>query len=345
MIDTIRFRIPVSFDVREKILAKCVETSRFDHISEQEIFRFSRQDLELGSFDRKVSIYLPDDDYCILEFSVPKFLLGHNVFLISFEEFWNGVCRMDSVLKKYFGDFPDYNFWEIMRIDLCYAWKFQEQSQAESMLDLLANFNFPRKKKCTYDTSVMYIGKTYSLKFYLKYPEYFTHDFRFLRDHGYPDFAYNILNVSRGVLRFEATLRSQYLHYHFGKKHVFMEHLTKSKLFDMMVSLFGYYMGGFDIKYATKRASKKRLQDYFGKKKGGRLWVFYIYLLSEGKQNLLGIYEPSTIYQYLREIREAGIKLSYKKVNFDNFQLSIPSKNVVNDIGLFAKSRKGRANK
>jgi II/X family phage/plasmid replication protein len=228
-----------------------------------------------------------------------------------------------------------------MRLDLCYAWKLAEEYRAERILDILQNFTFSKKKKYMFDSSVMYVGKTYSLKFYLKYPEFFKHDFKFLKDLGHLNFAYSMLNNARGVIRFEATLRSQYLHYHFEKPNIYMKDLTRDKLMLIMVLLFNKYMGGFPIKYTDKVSIKKQLQDYWGLKKGGRLWVFYIYLISEGRENLKDIYSSSTIYQYIRELREAGISLSFQNINFDDFKLSIPSPDCVNNIEESVIARKG----
>jgi II/X family phage/plasmid replication protein len=332
MIDTIRFKINLSDLQYKNIVKYCVDTLKVDNLLKKEIFHISKKDLSVGSWNRKISLYLPEVNVCFLEFSVPKFKNGHNVWLISYKEFLGVITKLNNILKEYFGSFPSFKKWIITRIDLCYAWKLETEERAERILDVLQNFEFSKKKKSVYDTSVMYVGKTFSLKFYLKYPEYFKHDFKYIRDNGFLDLAYNTLERSRGIIRFEVTLRSQYLRYHFEERNVMIKHMTEDRLWDIMVSLFTKYMMGFPLKYSSRKQIKEELQSYYGVKKGGRLWIFYVYLISEGKENLKEIYAQSTIWQYLRELRDIGIPLSYQDIKFKDFNLSIPSSNVVNKI-------------
>jgi II/X family phage/plasmid replication protein len=236
-------------------------------------------------------------------------------------------------LEEFFGDFPFRANWQLMRIDLCYAWKFETQDQAEVMLDILRSFNFGRKKKATYDTSVMYVGQSYSLKFYLKHPEFFRHDFKILRDLGHVDFAYRMLDVAKGVLRFEVTLRKPFLNYHFGKKKIYVKDLREEKLWSIIYQLFDRFMGGFNIKYKTKQQIKALLITAWGKKKGGRLNVFYSYFITEGKSACREIYASSTVWQYLREIKQAGVPLTYQELKVFDLDLTIPSRLVINPCG------------
>jgi len=331
MIDTVRFRIKITSNVYELIQKKSIDFTKYDNTSGIEIFRISKNEIPLGSFDRKVSVFCPDVDLCFLEFSVPKFINGQNVFLINFDDFHWAIHKVYDLLVEFFGDFTHYDEWEVMRLDLCYAWKFQEEANANLMLELLSSFNFSRKKKSVYDTSVMYIGQNYSLKFYLKYPEFYKHDFRILRDFGHENFAYRMLDISRGVLRFEVTLRRKYLVYHLGLKHIYLRDLKNDRLWDILIKLFSKYMGGFNLKYKQKSEIKQMLLTYWGKQKGRRLYMFYVFMITEGKKVSKQFYSPSTVYQYMRELKEANIPLTFEELKTYDMDLSIPSKFVVNN--------------
>jgi len=339
MIDTVRFRIKIRESVYKAIQKKSVDFTKYDNTSGIEIFRISKNEVPLGSFDRKVSIFLPDEDQCFLEFSVPKFINGQNVYLINFDDFKWAIDKVYKLLFNFFGDFEEVKYWEVMRLDLCYAWKFQDELQAGYMLELLQSFNFSRKKKSIYDTSVMYIGQNYSLKFYLKYPEFYKHDFRILRDFGHLDLAYKMLDVSRGVLRFEATLRRKYLTYHLHLKKIYIEDLNNDKLWSILKNIFSKYMGGFNLKYKQKSEIKQILLSYYGKPKGRRLYMFYVFLVTEGKRTSKQFYSPSTVYQYMRELKEAQIPLTFEELKNYDMDLSIPSKYAVNDVAMGVSPR------
>lgn len=332
MIDTVRFQIKITPKTYEAIRKKSVDFTKYDNTKNMELFRISKNEVPLGSFDRKVSIFVPDEDICYLEFSVPKFLNGHNIYLISFDEFKIAMKMVYASLTTFFGQFEEPETWQLMRLDLCYAWKFQSEEACGTMLELLASFDFPRKKKSIYDTSVMYHGQNYSMKFYQKYPEFYKHDHKILRDLGHLDFAYRMLDISKGVLRFEVTLRKKYLQYHLHKDKIYISDLQESRLWDIIKSLFSRYMGGFNLKFKQKSDIKKILQSYWGKEKGRRLYMFYIFLLSEGKKVSKQFYASSTVYQYMRELKEAQIPLTFNEFKNFDMDLTIPSNYVINNV-------------
>lgn len=332
MIDTIRFKIPLKFDTYTKIREKSIEITKYNNATEFEFWKVSTTSVNLGSFDHKINIFIPDSETCFIEFSVPKYLNGHNVFLISFKEFLFAISKLHKSLVELFNGFPDPIEWEIMRIDLCYAWKFLDQQGAEEILAILQTFDFPKKKKSIYDTSVMYIGASYSLKFYLKNPEYFKHDFKILRDNDFLNLAYQQLEISKGVLRFEVSLRKKYLKYHLNINKLYLNSpcFTEDKLWYIIKSLFNEYMGHFHLKYSSKANVKRILTRFYGHRKGSRLYMFWIFLVSEGKSSLKSLYASSTVYEYLRDLRKAEVPLSYDDLKSFDISLSIPSSFVVN---------------
>lgn len=333
MIDTVRFQIPISNAEYISIKSKAIETTKFDNSTNQQIFSISNVDAPLGSFTRKIHIFIPESNVCFIELSIPKFINGHNVFLISYKEFLVGVQKLWEKLDDYFGSFPVKEKWEIQRLDLCYAWKLKSQHDAEMVADILKNFDFPAKKKYVYDTSVMYQGATYSLKFYLKYDEFFRHDFKDLKKYGDTlDFAYKVLDISRGVIRFEATLRQKYLAYHFGKKDIYLIDINSDILYKELKLLFQKYLKGFNMAYQDKKEIKERLFVEFGPQKGAQLWKFYVFYLHEGEDGVKDVYAYSTKRQYIRELIQAGVSLSFEDLNQLKFKLDIPSDDVVNDF-------------
>ena len=181
---------------------RSIATSKVDNNKDHLIFRVYRTDLQLGSYDRNINLFVSESrpNFCFLEFSIPKYYYGNNVYLFyPSSDFQHVLELVENDLIKYFGDFPPIKTWDIFRLDLCYAWKFLDQKTSENVLEVLRSYAFSRKKSHNYDTSIMMTGSTYSVKWYLKKPEYYYHDFLQLLHQHKENYAYEIANVSEGV--------------------------------------------------------------------------------------------------------------------------------------------------
>ncbi|NEQ23555.1 MAG: hypothetical protein F6K28_31285, partial [Microcoleus sp. SIO2G3] len=107
---------------------------------------------------------------------------------------------------------PDPECWSVLRLDLCYAWRFADQRTAQHYLNSLKHLSYPKKKPIIYETSIMFPGGTFSLKFYLKEPEFKAHDRKeLLKAKASLEWIEHLELISTGVLRCEATLRTKYL--------------------------------------------------------------------------------------------------------------------------------------
>jgi hypothetical protein len=156
-----------------------------------------------------------DNAKLILEFSIPKYWYGHNVRLLY--DFLKALHVLKGALEQLFklrgrGKLCDPATWHLYRVDVCYAWQFPNQVSAQEYLDSLKHLHYPRKRPIIYPTSVVFQGATYTLKFYLKYPEFRTHDLKELvKSKASLEWINYIEGLAVGVLRCEATLRRKYL--------------------------------------------------------------------------------------------------------------------------------------
>jgi hypothetical protein len=160
--------------------------------------------------------YSEGDTYLTVELSLPKLYYGQNINLLY--DFVTGLELLKETLEKNFGlrgrgKLTPFYEWQLWRIDCCYAWSCPTQKVARQILDSLTHLHFPRKKPHIYPgESIMFAGTTYSLKFYLKLPEFRKNSLKELIKAGA---AYEWLNhcekIATGVLRVEATLRRKYL--------------------------------------------------------------------------------------------------------------------------------------
>lgn len=155
------------------------------------------------------------DAKLILEFSIPKYWYGHNIRLLY--DFVKALSHIKVALEQLFklqgrSRLPDPLTWHLYRVDVCYAWLLPNQMAAQEYLDSLKHLHYPRKRPVIYPTSVVFQGATYTLKFYLKYPEFRTHDLKELvKAKAAMEWINYLEGLAEGVLRCEATLRRQYL--------------------------------------------------------------------------------------------------------------------------------------
>lgn len=334
MIDTIRFRIPLNQKCCELLKKKSIETSRYDHKTDNTLFKIYKTDIELGSYDRNINIFFDDKypDEARVEFSVPKYVFGHNVWLLYASKVEEVIDQIYRNFCNYFGDFPHYSKWEIMRLDICYAWKFESDSIADAVLTTLHSYRYSRKEHTIYDTSIMIKGRTYSLKWYLKHPEYYKHDFKALLLKRHTQYAHEIESTAKGVLRFEATLRKDALQAEFELRRVYIKDITHERVQSVLKKYFKKYFKGATPQFMNTQSVARKLLSIFGKKKAKSLYEFYFIFHSGNKQainNYLTFVPKRTQQYYFHELAAAGIGLPKKGLDFD-FNFDIPSEYAVN---------------
>ncbi|AFY59260.1 Phage replication protein CRI (plasmid) [Rivularia sp. PCC 7116] len=223
MIDTIKLGIPLTKTQHvklQKLLAQdenwqwvkfqpstgemtCVRSKGLAETDENSYHRDIKFDVDTN--------YRPDDTYLTFEFSIPKFWIGHNVHLV-----YDWVTPLEYfrklLQKQLHCKFPVLDKWKLRRVDVCYAWKLPTQDYAKHVLTSLKGLKYPYKQPIIYPDSIVFPGSTYSLKFYLKLPEFRQHDLRAMVKANYKYEWINwIEERSEGVLRYEATLRRVYL--------------------------------------------------------------------------------------------------------------------------------------
>lgn len=225
MLDTIKVAIPLTEKQHKKLsdieLSREVERWARVNLYEGSIDLVKVQglvDLDNNSFHRQIMWDVKrewsEGSRLFIEFSVPKFWYGHNINLLYN---WKDALHLlkgffESQFKLTRMRLPDVDSWEVLRFDACYAWRFPSQDHAQAYLDNLKRLKFPYKDPTIRKESIFFPGATYSVKAYLKLPEFLKHDQRELIKQGVAlEWVNHLENLASGVLRFEVTLRSQWL--------------------------------------------------------------------------------------------------------------------------------------
>lgn len=330
MIDTIGFQTTVTEEQADLIRLRSKEVIGRDNETNEMNFRILKKMIELGSHDSKITVRCYDDLNVHVELSLPKFVFGHNVFLLYPSQIEATALGLQDKLREYFGDFPPYEEWRVERLDFCYAWRFHDQLAAYHALSVLKAFDYPRKQKHLYSSSVQWSGRSYSLKFYLKLEEFEVHGLKELKDRF---FSGNVLKLANGVLRFEVTCRKQALAHLFGRDTIRVLDFTDE---DFVVTVLDHFLSKLldNLNPETTNSIDviKKLQKTFSRRKAQLLWAFYKEWFSKdaySRQILKNSYCQSSIWRKKNDLAKANVGLPSEVKKLD-FKLDIPSPEVIN---------------
>jgi len=345
MLDTLRFKIPVTKEIFKLIKLKSVQYKKKDISTGFVSYVFYRVERSLGSFDRNINFFIKDEraKYVLVELSLPKYLFGTNVVLLSFDEIQKALALLYSDFVQFFGDFTPLNRWEVVRADFCYAWKLDTLDDTIKVLEVLRRYKNGRQKKTDYQTSIHSVGQWYSLKFYIKGYEFKLHDYNHLCDSGFYELSNFLRDYSKTVLRFEVTLRRNALLYYKEKKHIYIRDLTKRFMYSILRKYFKRFTKGMNNQFLNVTQIMLKLHEAYGKVKASHLLSFF--LLQHASDNLTfsnycASRSPRTLRRMYYDLSKAGVGFPLSSLSKD-YSLSIPSSREVIS-GAFLPARAGK---
>jgi hypothetical protein len=313
MIDTIRFKIPLSDEQFLALQKRSVEVKSHDHETDRVNFCIYKVNKSIGSYDRKINIFLSDDGSCYLEFSLPKFVFGHNIYLVSPEKLEYYLDEVANEINKKIAPFPYPIFWEYERIDFCYAWQFLDDRACKSDIDIIQNIKYPRRSTYHYGTSCMFVGDSDTVKFYMKHPEFHAHDFVELKKTGHTEVAFNLLNRANGILRFEVSVRKRELKriFHIWKDEpVFLtKRLTREKIYSILNKYLNNLMKLKTEETVNKEQAAFKLLSVYKPAKASRMYQFmlgYYSTTATDKKMVEGLSRAVISYN-LKQLKHAHI--------------------------------------
>lgn len=311
MFDTIKIRSPILSDslVLEKLYNFSVIKSALDVRRDEYIYRIVSVPLE-GSFDNRISVRLMDDCRVVIEGSVNKLIMGHNLFGVAG---LNDVCFSVRYMIKFVESsldvvLPDYLDWEVMRLDWAINYKIGEEAVKEWFIKM-NNLYYPRRKVVRHDLSgLMFPGTTTTLKFYDKCKEFVKNDYKVLRkfDAGK---ALELLEFSKGILRVELEVKKKKFAYDLSKKEVFVRDLLGYDFHELFnCEIMKVLKVGREMKISNDSLSvKKRLRLRYGSNLGSLLYATWLRLSIEGYEAVKNDMKKATFYRHVKYLREAGV--------------------------------------
>lgn len=333
MIDTIKFKVPVTDKIEDAIRSVGYETKVVDKFySFQESEKIMDQIL-VPPYQTPMTLrssYLAQ--HYMLEGSMPKQLYGENVHLLYPSQLEEVLEKIYSFLLKRYGHFVHYEHWTLQRLDACYAWKL-EPEVARRQIEFLKTLKYPRKGYHVYPTSVMWSSRVSTPKFYLKHPEFLIHGYRNLQKYEFTDLANKVLQESEGVLRYEVELHKPYLVRLFHKKESTYKDINTNLIYECLNKHLSMLFGTENRQCVNSKILLDALEKSCDKKTTKILFSFHS-LHSTGnpvEKNFIKEYtDPSTIKRRLNKLSELGVGPVVDDPEPSKFELSIPSPKVIN---------------
>lgn len=316
MIDTIKLLVPIYDPTLLARLEGTLVRFRKEDLKTKEIkFEFYSSNIKLGSYHRNVTIKstkVPSGLF--VEFSLAKYERGNNVEMIYPHQVAGIVEKLYSELcvqVQY--ELPHSSTWLLYRLDICYNWLLQSNGDAMHAIDFIKRIDYPRKKKYIWDTSVMYQGSAYIVKFYIKGAEFQRHDYSEIKKQDY-ERARELAAYAENILRFEVGLKHAYLMEYFGRKKIYLSDIADDTFIQgMLAEYLGKVFHYVNAKTTTEAEVRRILSEHFTKTKAMRLYQFYkgFYFDDEMKaMYLAGGLERSTLYRYKKDLKRVGVGFS-----------------------------------
>jgi len=341
--DTIKLKSPsMDRSVMRRIEQQCLLRSGLDMPTGEIKYELFSGQL-LGSWDSRISVIPKYEDfsvdpdgrvrkhacepYLIVEGSVHKAMLGHNVYggPTKFLE----ACRflVGLVERRLQTELMAADYWTVHRVDNAHVYRLSKPGCKE-FFDSLQLRNFPRRQKnsAKYDMALYFAGKTTTVKFYHKGTEFRVHDYSrlrsFFRDlfkHIYGPDPKNAERVEKKLqalqrladnrLRVEVEIHSDKLQYDYGKNPTVAE-LTDEYLERIHDGEIERLLREGRQSMETVRnttAVMTRLQNVYGDTRGAQLYGFWSALCTLNENVVRAKFSRATYFRNRKLLEDAGV--------------------------------------
>tara|TARA_R110002073_G_C9464495_1_gene578982 strand:- start:818 stop:1960 length:1143 start_codon:yes stop_codon:yes gene_type:complete len=240
MIDTLKLRSPaISEETAALVESLLVHRQATDMATGEELYSLCSGSLP-GSSSSSVSVnvrrqelvwlppvkaasgctsLVPCEPYLVVEGSVHKAMLGHNVY--------GGPERLPQAVAWFVADLesperlgvslPPWDEWRIERVDVAEVYDFGNFEGVAQFLHGLGLARYPRRQPHRYgDECVLFAGTTTTLKYYHKGPEFAKHSHKAYAKVMGARAAEELQALANNYLRVELTIKSKKLKTQYG---------------------------------------------------------------------------------------------------------------------------------
>lgn len=334
MIDTVRLRSPY---ISEE-LAFIIECNSFirqgiDCVTGDLHYQFTSSELK-GSYDTRIHISvqreewsritdtkspvkIPCKPYLIIECSVHKIIVGHNLYGGSSDFHFCIWHLIDFIEKNLNVKLPCYLSYMVDRLDYAKCYIFDEPTMPTDYISSLNLLSYPRRKDIyRYGNETIFIkGTTTVLKFYYKGSEFSKHDRLRLKQFIDSSDLFELSTLANRLLRVEVEFKKKKLKDLFGK-HKCQPLVTDINM-DVIKKEYQNNINKFLIDAGTNQNRVYMVQDIqrllfnkFDTGQAGTLFGFWLQMISLGEESVKSTMKKATFYKYRKLLKDLNISFN-----------------------------------
>ncbi|RYF50967.1 MAG: replication protein [Cytophagaceae bacterium] len=350
MIDTVKLASPHISEADAQLIERaCVLRSEVEVSSGDVHWQITTASLA-GSYDHRVSVRVEREEwqstivendrgksvvtgkapcapYIVIEGSVHKALLGHNVFggpqSVALSCCWF-VDHVGSLLGVQLPHAEDFT---CERMDVATAFKLPSYEACAEFVGGLNLARFPRRKVIRYgDESLLSPGTTTAFKVYHKGPEFSAHDRKRLREHMEPSELLALQEQANCILRLETSIKAKKLQADFKRKPVVVD-LDIAYLERVHDRETARLLREADNDVETVRNCRevsRRLHERYESRLAKTLLGTWMQLAGLGEAEVRRTMSKPTWYRQRKQLTDAGVAWLGTDVHIDRTHSAIP---------------------
>lgn len=293
----------------------------------------------VGHDGKKITVLKDCKPFLILECSIHKFIVGHNVYGGSDELLPQVKYLLNCLSSEFALEFPDVSKWYLERLDYALAFKFKSLDDVKFYIRSLNNSSYARRNALKFgDTGCYFPGSTTTLKFYAKGSEFKKHDKPRLSLHYKVNDLCNLQLLADCILRVELEVKKRKMISDFGDviKVVDFKSSYFSELFTKEVKKVVKIVDD-DIKVvSTAQEVKNRIFENYDEKLANILLGFWYQLSVFGESEVRKSSSKSSFYRKRNQLFDIGVSwigndliIDENKAKFDFMPISTDLTNFV----------------
>jgi II/X family phage/plasmid replication protein len=294
-----------------------------------------------GSFDHCVSVRVEReewagvkgsykvecDPYIVIEGSVHKALLGHNVYGGPLPFALSACWFVDHVAAGLGVSLPYAEDWTVQRVDWAEAYELPSLDACSEYIGGLNLARFPRRLARTIgNQTLMFAGTTTAWKIYHKGPEFWKHDRKRVRAHLSDDQLLELQERANCILRLETSIKAKKLTADFGAKPTVVQ-VTREYLERVhdkeTARLLREAKNDVEI-VRTYREVSRRLHEKHDSRLANILFGTWIQLSAVGQEEVKKTLSVPTWYRQRRQLTEAGVSWHATDVHIEERCSAVP---------------------
>lgn len=362
MYDTVVIKSPeIDQETVQKIMTFCRMYEGVDIFTGELLYRFTSGELE-GSYDYRIRLKVDNTEWIkedspvpkrvqtywhvVVECSLHKLMLNHNCYGGP-KDIKKSIAYLVRFLEEVmYVKLPNYQEWEVKRIDVAKIYHFNNKDICKKIVNNLRNSYYTRRKPRIYDTSVMFAGRTTSVKLYWKGPEFQKHDYKRIKKYILREVDRNwnkdnsdllqhklamiqkqfdqVLEKSYRIIRYECEIKARKLKDEFKTDTVLVKILNDELLHDIAdIELYKLIRERDDNMEVVRRSDLvlERLHQVYGTSQANALYATWTKLVQFGESQAKETISRATFYRHKKLLVEAGVSWMCSVANLKQFSV------------------------